>query len=158
MNLTLNEFLKNPFDREDLVNVSISDKYSKKLFLEFIDKIRLFDTGTVNLDLSELDMSGFKELKFSNETSFYLCQSLKSVILPENLKKIPDGWFSRCYYLEKVKIPNMETIIGDSSFLDCRELSEINLPKIIEKKALAGCRKLSATIPQYTESIGKKCF
>lgn len=158
MNFTLDEFIKSPLDLNKEISINILGNYSKKLFLNFIEKIRSFNEGTVNLNLSDLDMSNYKELKFSDKTSFHLCRSLKSVVLPKNLKKIPGGWLSRCYCLKKVEIPNKEMIIGEAAFLDCRELVEVNLSKKIEKRAFSGCEKLSVTVTECTELIGENAF
>ena len=44
---------------------------------------------------------------------------LTNVVLPDSIKKIPDGCFMGCKSLENVTIPDSVTVIGDYAFCQC---------------------------------------
>ncbi|MDE5616981.1 MAG: leucine-rich repeat domain-containing protein [Clostridia bacterium] len=48
--------------------------------------------------------------------------ALKTVVLPDGLKVIPEGAFSGCKALTRVIIPDSVTNIGDKAFYDCTSL------------------------------------
>lgn len=70
------------------------------------------------------------------------CRNLKEVVLPKDLKEIPDGMFYKCESLEIVSIPPDVEKIGDSSFYECEHLKSIDIPDsvvLIETSAFEHC-------------------
>lgn len=76
------------------------------------------------------------------ENLFYCNYNLKKVILPNNLKVLPDSAFSSCINLCQVDPGSHLERIGSFAFEGCRNLREITLPKtvmLIEDMAFADC-------------------
>ena len=59
---------------------------------------------------------------------FYGCSKLKSIIIPDSVKKIGDGAFSGCTGLTTINIPDSVTEIGAVAFSGCTGLTIINIP------------------------------
>ena len=67
---------------------------------------------------------------------------LKKVVLPEGLKTIGVGAFSKCKTLEGINLPDTLTKIEDEAFLGCKALTTITIPaklKTIGGSAFCGC-------------------
>ncbi len=119
--------------------------------------------------------------------TFDRCAALEDIKIPVNTKRIEKGAFKSCYSLENIKIPaNVENIctkafedcvrlenisfskdsnllsIGDSSFLNCKSLKILDLPKKVEsigEGAFAFCSSLEHfVVPEDVKSIGAACF
>lgn len=58
------------------------------------------------------------------------CTELQEVILPENIKIIPENAFHCCHSLTKINLENIEEI-KDNAFRLCTELTDINLQNLI---------------------------
>ena len=84
---------------------------------------------------------------FHNYTGvFDWCIELKSVIIPNNYKCIPEKTFSLCKSLKSITIPEGVEYIGESAFLGCESLERIVLPrslKEIRPLAFANCKNLT---------------
>lgn len=81
-----------------------------------------------------------------NETPFYECKTLTSVVIPENVQSIGQYAFYGCTSLKKVNLPNSLSYIGFMSFGYCKYLEEIVIPKNVsnvEYGAFAHCTSLS---------------
>lgn len=72
---------------------------------------------------------------------FSSCSSLKSVILPKNLKKISDYAFAGCISLKEITIPQTISEIGEFPFDRCSSLDRIWFPfgKDIQKMLVRDC-------------------
>ena len=121
-----------------------------------------------------------------NQT-FYDCQNLTSIILPESVTEIGSQAFYRCKSLTAITLSKSVTEIGYSAFAGCSSLTTINIPedskltKIcfnafascvslttiilpesitkIEYEAFEGCSSLTAiNIPENVSEIGFKTF
>lgn len=101
------------------------------------------------------------EYEEPDEGVFEEC-SLKEIILPQQIKKIPKRCFKYCTTLERAIFNEGLTKIDESAFLRCDGLSKINIPstvKSIEALAFCGCFELSeAYLNEGLEFIGEKAF
>ncbi len=81
--------------------------------------------------------------------AFLGCELLEKITLPSTLKKI-GGWaFSECTSLKTLTIPDSVTEIGNEAFSNCVELINVNLPSSIEKiyhNVFLNCDKLADTV------------
>ena len=103
------------------------------------------------------------ELEFIEPETFMDCTYLASVDFSdcENLIKICDNAFSRCYSLGPLSFPESLTIIENSAFYGCSNITSIDFPsqnmEIIGTRAFMKCNNLSSlTVPKGV--IGKEAF
>lgn len=87
---------------------------------------------------------------------------LRSILLPEKLKRIDSGALHGCSHLEEVIMPNGVRSIGNSAFSGCSRLEYIFLPDGLERigdECFYNCSDLSSiTIPRSVTEIGDKAF
>lgn len=91
------------------------------------------------------------------------CNNLKSIKLPNNLKRIGDSAFMSCSNLNNVDIPDSVEYIGSYAFYYCRKLSNIKLPnninfKTITSSMLVGCNLSNIIIPSTVTTINSGAF
>ncbi|MBR5603627.1 MAG: leucine-rich repeat protein [Bacteroidales bacterium] len=112
-------------------------------------------------------------------SAFRKCQSLKSIKLPNNLKKIGRGAFSCCTGLTSIDIPNSVTELAGfthciglksigipnnvtvlAGFNGCTGLKSIDIPNSVTKiRGFRGCNGLtSVTIPNSVKDFGRYAF
>lgn len=97
------------------------------------------------------------------ESPFYSLQtSVKQVVIQENITSIGDYAFLNCSELTSIDIPYSVTSIGWEAFNGCVGLTSINIPNsisIIGNYAFRGCLGLtSVNIPNSVTSIGTEAF
>ena len=88
--------------------------------------------------------------------SFEKCKMLKSVILPNTIKKIGTGAFTDCTWLRSIKLPSGLEMLGAWAFHGCVSLTSIALPsslKKIECNAFDGCINLNLASIKIPASI-----
>lgn len=94
--------------------------------------------------------------------AFYKCQTLTTIVIPENVSAIGDNAFMNCEKLSSIDIPESVTSIGIAAFKECHSLSDIILPNnvtTIEKEAFYWCWALSKVIfPKNLKTIGEYAF
>lgn len=81
--------------------------------------------------------------------AFESCTSLENIALPAGLKITDGGLFSRCHSLRRVELPESIDIIRPNTFSQCAELEEVVLPKavcIIHAGAFSDCPKLRSVV------------
>ncbi|MDE7182036.1 MAG: leucine-rich repeat domain-containing protein [Clostridia bacterium] len=87
---------------------------------------------------------------------------IKSVVLPDGIKAIPDNTFMGCSLLTEITIPDTVTEIGERAFIDCSELAEIEIPSGVTslgKSTFYKCESLTEiTLPVTCKSVGSICF
>jgi len=64
--------------------------------------------------------------------TFYDCNNLTSLSLPEGLTSIGDYAFQSCYNLTSVVIPEGVTSVGNAAFYNCERLQKVELPSTLK--------------------------
>lgn len=96
--------------------------------------------------------TGVKEIK---DSTFYDCESLTSIIIPDSVTSIGNDAFGECYELINITIPNSVTSIGDGVFYDC-SLTSINIPdsvNYIGEDVFNDCSNLNTIIIQEGNTV-----
>lgn len=88
---------------------------------------------------------------------------LVSAVIPDSVRTIGGGMFSKCYSLRSVVFPSSVESIGTASmFYDCRSLESVSLPlgtKSIGFEMFHGCTNLmSVELPEGLETICMDAF
>ena len=117
-------------------------------------------TNLISIDLSNMDMNTLGSSLGDN--IFNGATNLKEVLLPKNMKSIPQSMFSGCVKLEEITIPDTVTTLGNSSFNGCSSLLRVtilgNLASIGDS-AFYECTLLEEiTLPNSLSSIGAYAF
>lgn len=89
-----------------------------------------------------------KGVEVIGEGAFNICENLKEVTLPDNLRIIEKSAFRLCA-LSRVKLKSEVEELGPSSFALCKNLSRINIPAKLEKigdRAFEGCNDIEFEI------------
>ncbi len=82
--------------------------------------------------------TAIREINFGNrlvnigEVSFYNCENLTDVKLPDTVKEIKYATFARCGALKNVEMGSNTQTIGDYAFYGCKELSYFNIPDSVK--------------------------
>jgi len=87
---------------------------------------------------------------------------IKSVVIPNSIKRIESDAFFNCSSLKSILIPDSVTHIGDNAFACCNSLTDVTIPESVSEipsNAFNGCKALrSVTLPQSIKSIGSFAF
>lgn len=87
---------------------------------------------------------------------------LRSIVLPERLKRIGNGALRGCNELEEVIMPSGVRSLGDNAFDGCRRLEYITLNEGLEsigEECFEDCSELhSVSLPRTLTEIGKRAF
>lgn len=93
--------------------------------------------------------------------AFFVCSSLKKVVIPYSVKTIERRAFSACD-IEEITIPYGVEVIGESAFSGCEKLHTVHLTKglkEIEEHAFYECKNLKKiTLPEGLVKIGREAF
>ena len=116
-----------------------------------------------NKNITSFDeLQYFTSLTSIDSETFYYCQLLWSIIIPNNVITIGDGAFSGCYNLLSITLPNGLTSVGDSSFAGCGRIESISLPNSVTRignNTFSYCTALSSfTIPTNITNIDDYTF
>ena len=91
-----------------------------------------------------------------------LLYGCKNTIIPNSVTLIGDSAFSYCRELTSITIPDSVTSIGSGAFSDCRNLTSITIPNSVTSiggGAFSSCSALiSITIPDSVTSISHTVF
>ena len=100
--------------------------------------------------------------RISGEKAFNSCTMLESVVLPDDMERLPEQTFIYCYSLKSITLPKNLKAIGEYAFYGCEHLKEIVLPdsvRVIGYDAFGLCKSLeSITIPSSVDSIAFSIF
>ena len=124
------------------------------------------------VEIEECAFSGCSRLKrvcfLGNATKkidnsvFWHCESLASIVIPEGVEEIGDDMFWGCSSLVSARFPNTVKSIGNTTFFQCDKLTEVVLPNnltSIGEDMFNGCSLLkSIQIPSTVTSIGNEAF
>lgn len=72
------------------------------------------------------------------EYSFYYCEKLSMVNMPNSIVSIGGGAFAGCTALADVNLPAHVTTIGNNAFLNCSSLSDIVIPPSVTTIGMNG--------------------
>lgn len=90
------------------------------------------------------------------------CEALEEVILPEGLEEICDRAFSDCRALRRIVIPDSVHYIGEHAFSRCSALEQVHLPEALDALgdlAFFCCAlRGEIRIPKNTRRISNSCF
>ena len=110
-------------------------KDSKLAAFEIPKQVTALKTGCFdNTNLKTINLSGIITL---GNCIFCNCLSLREIILPETITKIPVGFCRRCQRLEKINLSHVK-FIGMCAFSGCSNLDAGNLSAEIDKYAFEG--------------------
>lgn len=142
-----NETIK---DGEELTSIDIADS------VEYIGSMAFEEC----INLREVKLP--KSLYTICEETFYGCESLESITLPD-VVNIGESAFAHCISLKNIVIPeSVEFGIDDSAFLNCTSLQKVTVNGNIQQIGSAvfmNCENLkSINIPKSVESIGNDVF
>lgn len=128
-----------------------------------IEQVELHDS-IESIAYFAFEHSGIKSITIPNSVTaigdgaFNDCQSLESVVLPNNLSKLSKLMFNYCHQLKAIDIPQSITVIDDGALYMCESLSEIIVPDGVERvegRAFAWCKNLeSITFGSSVTEIG----
>ena len=95
-------------------------------------------------------------------SAFEYASHLRSVVLPERLKRIGSSAFHLCYDLEEVIMPPQVMELGDYAFEGCSRLRYFMVPTMLEEigqECFSGCEALRQfQLPSTMRRIGKQAF
>ena len=96
------------------------------------------------------------------EWSFFKCNGLTSVTIPNSVTSFGRNCFSFCTGLTSFTIPNSVKSLGENCFSGCTSLTSITIPnsvKSIGYGCFADCTSLtSVSIPNSVTNMGMECF
>lgn len=135
---------------EELTSIDIADS------VEYIGSMAFEEC----INLREVKLP--KSLYTICEETFYGCESLESITLPD-VVNIGELAFAHCISLKNIVIPeSVEFGIDDSAFLNCTSLQKVTVNGNIQQIGSAvfmNCENLkSINIPKSVESIGNDVF
>lgn len=78
----------------------------------------------VILSIEEIDLSQYDKLKKIEKDTFWACNALKKVKLPDRITAIEDRAFFGYRCLKEINIPNKVTSIEETAFQYCEALGE----------------------------------
>ena len=114
------------------------------------------------------DCSKLKSVEIPNSVkkigykAFSSCTSLTSVGMSNSITKIAERTFEKCRSMRSVKIPNSVIEIGEAAFEKCRSLRSVEIPNSvlkIDKAAFNDCTNLiEVKLPDYLLRIDRSVF
>ena len=111
----------------------------------------------VILSIEEIDLSQYDKLKKIEKDTFWACNALKKVKLPDRITAIEDGAFFGYRCLKEINIPNKVTSIEETAFQYCEALGEKVLSQYDKlKKIKQEKRKKKDTLEKKVKEEKKK--
>ena len=134
--------------------------------LSYAEAAAVTDLGQVfynNRTITTFDeLQYFTGLSSIENSAFYWCTSLSSIVMPDSVISIGDYAFLNCTSLASVIIPDSVISIGDYAFRFCSGLTSVEIPNsvtYIGNYAFYGCTGLTSVgIPNSVTYIGFFAF
>ncbi len=101
-----------------------------------------------------------REAEFGKNT-FYKCERLRSVVLPEKTEKLSYQMFSGCKNLTEITLPDGLKKIGDYAFSECTSLISVNIPDTVNEigsSAFSQTMIRKIRIPHNVKEVGNHAF
>jgi len=141
-------------DKPIKVTIIVNDQ----TFKSFADVIK--SAGKyVNINFSGGSLTTIPAYAFfdvdENEDTYYGCELLVSITMPNSVTGIEGFAFADCTGLTSVTIPKSVTSIGAAAFCDCTGLTGVTIPNSVEsikEGAFIGCTNLSGVTFQGASS------
>jgi len=89
------------------------------------------------------------------------CSHLEEVIMPPGIRSLGSNAFSGCSRLEYITLPEGLQSIGSECFYDCDDLTSISIPRSVTEigdKAFKGTGLKHVTLPPELVTLGAKAF
>ena len=99
----------------------------------------------------------YSSFKISSE-AFRDMSSLEKVVLPRNLKEIPDGAFRGCKSLKSVIMADGVTVIGENAFRECTALNFIYNKENYSTEGTGAIKNDAMYLPTSLLEIGAHAF
>lgn len=102
-----------------------------------------------------------ERLKRIGSGAFRGCGNLEEVIMPNGVRSLDNSAFSGCYSLEYITLPDGLQSIGDECFEGCSRLTEINIPRSVTEigeEAFKGSGLKRVFLPAGLATLGAKAF
>ena len=147
------KFLKKICDRSRCVDNR--DKSVDNYLDVELERVRIMSAGSTGL----FGNSGSHDVL---DDGLAYSSHLRSIVLPERLKRIGNNALHGCSNLEEVIMPPSVRSLGNNAFSNCNRLEYIMLPEGLQQigdECFEGCEKLrNITIPRSVTDIGDKAF
>lgn len=124
--------------------------------------INLNGTFSYNTQITSFDeLQYFTGLNQIEESAFYGCTELTSIIIPNLINTIDVSAFENCSRLTSFIIPNSVTFINDGAFFNCIELNSVTIGNSVISFGNSSFNTTGLTsinIPNSVTSIGNYAF
>lgn len=114
--------------------------------------LAVFDTVDDNTTSVEINPN----TKFICTMTFYNCEHLKSIKIPDSVMSIGGGAFSECRKLESVNIPDGITEIDVNTFFGCG-IKKIKIPRSVKKFGGSAFDECGVTNVDYDGTVAEWC-
>ena len=140
---------------------SVAEEYAIAMGMSYTyDRNQKNDSGTLKYETA-LDLTG-KKIEEIDDYQYNGRREIRSLKLPNSLKKIGRSAFKNCASVTDIVIPNSCDTILDEAFAYCSSLRTVKLPsslKTIGPRSFENCNSLvSVTIPNGCKEIQDEAF
>ena len=102
-----------------------------------------------------------ERIKRIGNNALHGCSQLEEVIMPPGVRSLGNNAFSGCYRLEYIMLPEGLQQIGDGCFDGCEKLRSISIPRSVTEignEAFKGTGLQHVTLPYELTSLGTGAF
>lgn len=141
--------------------LTVSGKGAQLEYLKVASAIGKAEYYLTDTRLKEVDLSGAPNLKVIEKYSFYDCEALSTINIPNTVELIDNNAFYRCKQLSNISLPDKLISIGESAFYDCANIKSVIIPDGVQKigsNSFFNTGISTVSIPNTTTSIGESAF